>query len=522
MRRQQALFNVNFSLLVTVVALLPLLGALTCIVLSILLNFKESTWTHCRVANYLPSISSAIGGYAPQKYIWRICIALHAAPRFLFAFSYFGYYTSFHVGPRNTLYKNLARLCVFLHVLENTALVTLTYVSSTDNYAVHENMFIVFMVCSEGYMLLSCILYKWSHESNGRVMTKSEVRSYQYKKRLFVFNLAMFLTAVYTFFRHEWYCETGVYSIFALCEYLVVFSNIAFHYTAKYDFSDQQVLLAGEESGDHPKEMVLSLHPYTIDQQNMEKEKALFRVHFSSLSNVVAGLPFFATLFCVAWSVYFNFEESTATHCRVPNYLPSISAAIGGYIPQRNVWRICIALHAFPRFLIALAYFRFHMQFLVEKWRKLYSTLAGLCTLLHVVENFALVVLTYISSLDDREIHESMFVLFMVTSEVYMLLTCLLYRWGHTVGGRKMTPNEIQSYHYKLGMFVSNFIIFMMAVYMYFRHNWYCESGVYTGFAACEYLVVFTNIAFHYTARLDFHDQYLSLKGESHRTSKTA
>lgn len=207
---------------------------------------------------------------------------------------------------------------------------------------------------------------------------------------------------------------------------------------------------------------------------------------------------------------------------QVPNYLPSISAAIGGYIPQRNVWRICIALHAFPRFLIAVAYFRFHMRFLVEKWRKLYSTLAGLCTLLHVVENFALVVLTYISSLDDREIHESMFVLFMVTSEVYMLLTCLLYRWGHTIGGRKMTPNEIQSYHYKLGMFVSNFIIFMMAVYMYFRHNWYCESGVYTGFAACEYLVVFTNIAFHYTARLDFHDQYLSLKGESHRTSKTA
>lgn len=29
------------------------------------------------------------------------------------------------------------------------------------------------MVCSEVYMLLSCILYKWSHESNGRVMTKS-------------------------------------------------------------------------------------------------------------------------------------------------------------------------------------------------------------------------------------------------------------------------------------------------------------------------------------------------------------
>lgn len=69
----------------------------------------------------------------------------------------------------------------------------------------------------------------------------------------------------------------------------------------------------------------------------MEKEKALFRVHFSSLSNVVAGLPFFATLFCVAWSVYFNFEESTATHCRVPycgSLLPFPHAIFSGEMEE--------------------------------------------------------------------------------------------------------------------------------------------------------------------------------------------
>lgn len=47
----------------------------------------------------------------------------------------------------------------------------------------------------------------------------------------------------------------------------------------------------------------------------------------------------------------------------------------------------------------------------------------------------------------------------------------------HQCSFRSVSFQEIQSYHYKLGMFVSNFIIFMMAVYMYFRHNWYCESG---------------------------------------------
>ena len=72
MRRQQALFNINFSFLVTIVALLPLLGALTCIILSILFNFKESTWTHCRVsATFNASIQSLTSEF-PFHYRSRI------------------------------------------------------------------------------------------------------------------------------------------------------------------------------------------------------------------------------------------------------------------------------------------------------------------------------------------------------------------------------------------------------------------------------------------------------------------
>lgn len=66
MRRQQALFNINFSFLVTIVALLPLLGALTCIILSILFNFKESTWTHCRVSATLLKVYNAYSHCGPN------------------------------------------------------------------------------------------------------------------------------------------------------------------------------------------------------------------------------------------------------------------------------------------------------------------------------------------------------------------------------------------------------------------------------------------------------------------------
>ncbi|CAL1538960.1 unnamed protein product [Lymnaea stagnalis] len=236
----------------------------------------------------------------------------------------------------------------------------------------------------------------------------------------------------------------------------------------------------------------------------LKQRKALFHLSFPLMGKIVCGLPLFATFFCVVWSVFYDFEKSTATHCKVRNYLPSISAAIGGFTPQRYVWRVCIALHATPRFMIAVAYYNFHTSVNVGKNNELYKGIAALTSLCHIIEVGALVGLTYISSSENHDLHENLFILFMSSALIYMILTIFLFTWGRTQSGTIMSSEEIRSLWWKRMLFALNISIFFISVYIYFRHNWYCEHGVYTAFAGCEYLVIVTNIGFHGTAIIDF------------------
>lgn len=84
-----------------------------------------------QVPNYLPSISASIS-LSPESHIWRFCIGLHSAPRFLVAFTYFRFYEA--CFPSRCPENMLSCVNLTFSLCESLGLLLLTYVSSSETY----------------------------------------------------------------------------------------------------------------------------------------------------------------------------------------------------------------------------------------------------------------------------------------------------------------------------------------------------------------------------------------------------
>ena len=150
-----------------------------------------------------------------------------------------------------------ANLALSFNVIEILALLTLSFVPSRcyttnqdrylanlkiltlsfrENFKLHKVSFTIFLASSITYMLISfwIVNWMWSKER-----AEHEKRGLNFKRKMLKINACCIAMALYFYYRHNKYCEPGVYSMFSLFEYGVVLTNMGYHWAAFYDFYDR-------------------------------------------------------------------------------------------------------------------------------------------------------------------------------------------------------------------------------------------------------------------------------------------
>ena len=107
--------------------------------------------------------------------------------------------------------------------------------------------FVTFALSGLTYFVLTCFLWKYCgiyQETN--IEKKSFDEKMFYLKLYIVLGIAMSIL----YYWHNKHCPNYVYSLFCICEYLIVYANIKFHGTAKYDLADISIVLPSKKIGE--------------------------------------------------------------------------------------------------------------------------------------------------------------------------------------------------------------------------------------------------------------------------------
>ncbi|KAL5460573.1 hypothetical protein EMCRGX_G034026 [Ephydatia muelleri] len=123
---------------------------------------------------------------------------------------------------------------------------------------------------------------------------------------------------------------------------------------------------------------------------------------------------------------------------------------------------------------------------------------------LHIWQYMSLLLLTYIGSKQNHSVHRNAFVSFIITSMGHMLVFLLLFK----VGRSPLSDRDKYSLQLRTSFVAVHFISFFLSLYVYWRHNSYCEPYAYSIFGILEYTVILSNIAYHTVQVVNFQDDY--------------
>lgn len=179
-------------------------------------------------------------------------------------------------------------------------------------------------------------------------------------------------------------------------------------------------------------------------------------------------------LLCLLISYFQHFETVTKTHCRKPEFFPTISASIGDMFPEKSLFRYFMALTSGPRILTLLIVHHIFKEDVGVKGG--WGVVNRITMLVDVGRVFTAGLWIYIGSGEHHFAHDVGFVSYVVLTVIHQILHISMFRKYKIQGRSHPHPEDQSSYWWKMFFSIGHMLFFMGSMYYFVEHRFKCAD----------------------------------------------
>ncbi|EGN98994.1 hypothetical protein SERLA73DRAFT_54796 [Serpula lacrymans var. lacrymans S7.3] len=216
----------------------------------------------------------------------------------------------------------------------------------------------------------------------------------------------------------------------------------------------------------------------------------VIHAHYIAAAHTYLALgAFFSALFLGCVLHYKNIVKNGVAGYP-EEWFPSVSATIGDWFPERNIFQILIAITSGPRFALVF------LQYFIT--RSTNSILPGCVFFAGIVRTLACGGWAYITSNDNHDVHDVLMILYILCNLPWMLGSIACTPLNHTQARRRRF-----------------FMSIVPMIYFFIQHKVHRIPGAYTRYSFFEWVLIILDVMFDSVAESDFRQANLQV-GRAH------
>lgn len=211
-----------------------------------------------------------------------------------------------------------------------------------------------------------------------------------------------------------------------------------------------------------------------------------------SYVHTLLGFFAFGSALCVALYLHYHKVVKNGIAKWPDEYWPSVSATVGDWYPERNLFQIGIALMSGPRFMLVF------LSSLLVSLSKPSSPHAAILLFVGSLRTIAAGLFIYVTSSDDHDVHDIAMGLYLVLTPPWMYITSgsLAVQPNKEAlmasSSKKLLANQAR----RMRNFAASAFFGMMPfmIFFFYRHKVLEIPGAYTHYSFFEWgLIVFVS-----------------------------